>query len=51
MNELLAPAADRGDGSPRPTSVFGTPTVAHRSMALVVAAMLTAPWHGLTRRC
>ena len=41
-------AGQRLQGSGRQISAFGTPTVVHFCVVLLVASILSAPWHGLS---
>jgi amino acid transporter len=46
---VLALAADSPiESSSREISAFGTPTVVHFCSALLISALLSAPWHSLT---
>jgi hypothetical protein len=39
--------SQRTEGSPRTISAFGTPTVVHLAGALVISAVMSAPWGSL----
>jgi hypothetical protein len=46
---VMALVAEQGlQGSGRQISAFGTPTVVHFCVVLLLGAILTAPWHGLS---
>src|SRR5882672_10225164 len=46
---VMALIAEQGmQGSGRQISAFGTPTVVHFSAVLLLAAILSSPWHGLS---
>ncbi|MEA2694750.1 MAG: hypothetical protein QOJ16_4137 [Acidobacteriota bacterium] len=42
-------AESRTQSTPREIAAFGTPTILHFSAVLLVAAILSAPWHGLSK--
>ncbi len=44
---VIVLSAEVEGGTEGATSAFGTPTVVHFCAALLVSAMLTAPWHSL----
>ncbi len=45
---LISESSIRATTSDRTISAFGTPTIVHFCLALLISAIVSAPWHSLT---